>query len=308
MSHFSEPKLVDIGLIRAWLWSALLWLLAFAVLGLLLAVKFNYPDFLGGLSWLTFGRLRPAHVDGMVFGVYSTAALGLLYYYVPMLCARPMVAAAVGWWAFYAWNAAVGAATLALLWGYNAGIEFAEYAWPPGLAALYYFLPLAAGNALFSRRLALLGFWLQAAAFPLVGVAEYLYSPIPHMQQTLAIATGILLALSMVAVAANAYGTAAGRWLEFSGGQNGASFGAKFIMMGTTFLLIGAVLGVIGSLRSVQGTTHFTDYPFAHDYALLDAGFMSVLIGGMYYAWPRITGRELWNPYLARWHLWLTLP
>src|SRR3569623_233265 len=307
MSHFSEPKLVDIGLIRAWLWSALLWLLAFAVLGLLLAVKFNYPDFLGGLSWLTFGRLRPAHVDGMVFGVYSTAALGLLYYYVPMLCARPMVAAAVGWWAFYAWNAAVGAATLALLWGYNAGIEFAEYAWPPGLAALYYFLPLAAGNALFSRRLALLGFWLQAAAFPLVGVAEYLYSPIPHMQQTLAIATGILLALSMVAVAATAYGTAAGRWLEFSGGQNGASFGAKFIMMGTTFLLIGAVLGVVGSLRSVQGMTHFTDYPIAHDYAMLYAGFMSVLIGGMYYAWPRITGRELWNPYLASWHLWLTL-
>src|SRR3569832_1555430 len=106
MRHSSARTLVDTGLVRAWLWSALLWLLAFAVLGLLLAVKFNYPDFLGGLSWLTIGRLRPAHVDGMVFGVYSTAALGLLYYYVPMLCARPMVAAAVGWWAFYALDAA----------------------------------------------------------------------------------------------------------------------------------------------------------------------------------------------------------
>src|SRR3569832_210835 len=388
MRHSSARKLVDTGLVRAWLWSALLRLLAFAVLGLLLAGKFNYPEFLGGLSWLTFGRLRPAHVNGMVFGVYSTAALGLLYYYVPMLCARPMVAAAVGWWAFYGWNAAVGAATLALLGGYTAGIEFAEYAWPArlllwlalaavavqvavtvlrrrepqlyvslyyvimalvwmlldlligglvlpyygvpgvtgaalqgfyahglfnlwvaplGLAALYYFLPLATGSALFSRRLAVLGFWLQAAAFPLVGIAEYLYSPIPHLQQTLAIAAGILLALSMVAVAANAYGTAAGRWREFSGGHNGASFGAKFIMMGTTFLMIGAVLGVVGSLRSVQGMTHFTDYPIAHDYAMLYAGFMSVLIGGMYYAWPRITGRELWNPYLASWHLWLTL-
>ena len=77
-------------------------------------------------------------------------------------------------------------------------------------------------------------------------------------------------------------------------------------MIGVTFLLIGAVLGVIGSLRSVQGTTHFTDYPIAHDYAMLYAGVMSVLSGGMYYAWPRITGRELWNPYLASWHLWLT--
>src|SRR3569833_612031 len=100
---------------------------------------------------------------------------------------------------------------------------------------------------------------------------------------------------------------AAGSRLDFSGGQYWASFGAKFIMMGTTFLLFGAVLGVGGSLRSVQGMTHFTDYPIAHDYAMLYAGFMSVLIGGMYYAWPRITGRELWNPYLASWHLWLTL-
>src|SRR3569832_2375501 len=95
MRHSSARKLVDTGLVRVWFWSALLWLLAFAVLGLLLAVMFNFLYFLGGLSWLTFGRLRPAHVNGMVFGGYSTAALGLLYYYVPMLCARPMVAAAV---------------------------------------------------------------------------------------------------------------------------------------------------------------------------------------------------------------------
>src|SRR3569833_2944167 len=116
MRHSSARKLVDTGLVRAWLWSALLWL-------------------------LTFGRLRPAHVNGMVFGGYSTAALGLLYYYVPMLCARPMVAAAVGWWAFYGWNAAVAAATLALLGGYNAGVALAEYAWP---ARLLLWLALAA--------------------------------------------------------------------------------------------------------------------------------------------------------------------
>src|SRR3569832_338156 len=58
-----------------------------------------------------------------------------------MLCARPMVAAAVGWWAFYGWNAAVGAATLALIGGYSAGIDFAEYAWP---ARLLLWLALAA--------------------------------------------------------------------------------------------------------------------------------------------------------------------
>lgn len=383
-----ERKFVDVILVKAWLWSTLFWLLFFSVLGLLVALKFNYPNFLGGLPWLTFGRLRPAHVNGMVFGVFSAAVIGFMHYYVPMLCARPMVAAAMAWWAFYGWNAAVALATLALLAGFNSGIAFDEYVWPfrlllwlalavttlqvcvtvmrrheprlyislcytivalvwtllnlllgglvlpyfglpgvmgaalegfyahgiftlwvapLGLATLYYFLPLSVDNALFSRKLALLGFWLQAAAFPFIGIAEYLYSPIPYVQQTLAIIAGVLLALSIVMVAANTYDTAAGRWLKFSGGQDGASFGAKFIMMGMAFLLLGAILGVVGSLRSVQASTHFTDYPVAHAYSMFYAGFTSILMGGMYYVWPRVTGRELWSPYIASWHLWLTM-
>src|SRR3569623_1587227 len=53
--------------------------------------------------------------------------------------------------------------TGAALQGFYAHGLFNLWVAPLGLAALYYFLPLAAGNALFSRRLAVLGFWLQAA-------------------------------------------------------------------------------------------------------------------------------------------------
>src|SRR5207244_6905528 len=30
-------------------------------------------------------------------------------------------------------------------------------------------------------------------------------------------------------------------------------------------------------------------------------------VGGMYYVWPRVTGRQLWSSKLASWHLWLTI-
>ncbi|MFY4730677.1 cbb3-type cytochrome c oxidase subunit II, partial [Nitrospira sp. BLG_2] len=31
------------------------------------------------------------------------------------------------------------------------------------------------------------------------------------------------------------------------------------------------------------------------------------VVGGLYYVWPRLTGRQLWSDRLASWHLWLTI-
>jgi cytochrome c oxidase cbb3-type subunit 1 len=35
---------------------------------------------------LTFGRLRPVHVNGVIFGAFSTLFIGECYYLVPRLC------------------------------------------------------------------------------------------------------------------------------------------------------------------------------------------------------------------------------
>jgi cbb3-type cytochrome oxidase subunit 1 len=82
----ASEELINRSLIKAWLWSALIWLTAVPYVGLVLSIKFHNPEFLGNLSWLTFGRLRPVHVNGVIFGAFSTTFLGLLYYYVPRLC------------------------------------------------------------------------------------------------------------------------------------------------------------------------------------------------------------------------------
>ncbi len=76
--------LVNRVLVRAWLWWAIVWLTVFPLVGLLVSIKFPYPDFLGETSWLTFGRLRPVHVNGVIFGAFSTPVLGLLYYLHPV--------------------------------------------------------------------------------------------------------------------------------------------------------------------------------------------------------------------------------
>jgi cytochrome c oxidase cbb3-type subunit I len=81
-----NDALIDAPLIRAWLAAGLVWLLVFPTIGALVSTKFNYPQFLGDTPWLTFGRMRPIHVNGVIWGAFSTIFIGLAHYVVPRLC------------------------------------------------------------------------------------------------------------------------------------------------------------------------------------------------------------------------------
>src|SRR5574340_970646 len=54
--------------VKLWFLLAVLWFAFFTTFGLILAIKFFVPTFLGRTSWLTFGVVRPAHVNGVLFG------------------------------------------------------------------------------------------------------------------------------------------------------------------------------------------------------------------------------------------------
>src|SRR6267142_2456940 len=71
-----NDELINADLVRAWLASGLGWLLFFPTIGVLISTKFNYPEFLGDTAWLTFGRMRPIHVNGVIWGAFSTLFCG----------------------------------------------------------------------------------------------------------------------------------------------------------------------------------------------------------------------------------------
>jgi cytochrome c oxidase cbb3-type subunit 1 len=121
-----NDALIDPRLIRLWLCWGFVWLLVFPTIGALVAVKFTHPHFLGGVPWLSFGRLRPVHVNGVIWGAFSTLFVGLAYYVVPRLCGVPLWRASWGYLLLWVWNAnlAVGAALLVL--GGNRGWEAGE--------------------------------------------------------------------------------------------------------------------------------------------------------------------------------------
>src|SRR5258708_34353230 len=55
--------------------NGLLWLMAGTVLALLASWKMHSPAFLVGWSCLTFGRVRPAHMNAVVYGFSPQGAI-----------------------------------------------------------------------------------------------------------------------------------------------------------------------------------------------------------------------------------------
>ena len=146
--------LVDWRGVRTWLYWGMFWLLVAPSVGVALSGLFNFPDYLGTNLHTTFGRLRPVHVNGVIFGAFSSLFIGECYYLVPRLCG-----VRVPWsqWTVplaWLWNITTAAALASLLFGENHGLEAGEF---PLFAKIPIFVVCAVATAQFlvtiSRRL-----------------------------------------------------------------------------------------------------------------------------------------------------------
>ena len=121
-----NDALIDADLIRKWLACGLGWLLLFPTIGVFVSTKFNYPTLLGDLPWFTFGRLRPMHVNGVIWGAFSTLFIGLCYYIVPRLSGVRVWGERWSRGLLWVWNLNLAAGVVLLGLGWNRGWEAGE--------------------------------------------------------------------------------------------------------------------------------------------------------------------------------------
>ena len=120
-------ELVDLSVVRTWLYWGMFWLMITPSVGVTISGLFNYPDYLGTTQLgLTFGRLRPIHVNGVIMGAFSSLFIGECYYLVPRLCGVrvpwPQVGVPLAW----LWNLGLMAGLIGLGFGLNHGLEAGE--------------------------------------------------------------------------------------------------------------------------------------------------------------------------------------
>ncbi|NCG26310.1 MAG: cytochrome oxidase [Verrucomicrobiales bacterium] len=130
-------SLVDRPLVRLWIYWGLFWLMFAPTVGAIISSYFNFPGYLGNSLEIQFGRLRPMHVNGVIFGAFSTLFMGLCYYVVPRLCGIRVWQEKLGYWLAWTWNLGLVLGMILLALGYSQGLEAGEM---PLIADIIFFV------------------------------------------------------------------------------------------------------------------------------------------------------------------------
>ena len=118
----------DYDLIRWHGFAALITVVISALFGIVVATKFNFPNFMGGHAWETWGRLRYNHTQGIFFGWLGNAFIAFCYYVIPRLTNGPVTSRKLGWAIFWIWNFAVVLPGWVLVcMGFSQPLEWAEF-------------------------------------------------------------------------------------------------------------------------------------------------------------------------------------
>ncbi len=106
------------------------WMIVATFVGLLAATELIAPDLTKGMGWLVFGRLRPIHVNLVLFGFVTPGLLGAAFYYIPRLLRTGIYCEKLGMLTVGLWNLMLLAGMITLSAGLTQGREYAEMIWP----------------------------------------------------------------------------------------------------------------------------------------------------------------------------------
>jgi cytochrome c oxidase cbb3-type subunit I len=120
--------------------SAVFWLLVGSVLALLAAWKMTHPGLLDSLGFLTFGRIRPAHLNSVIYGWASQAGIGTGIWLMARLSRASLMHSKLLVSAAIFWNLGVLVGVLGILAGDSRSIEWLEF---PGYATPILFVAYA---------------------------------------------------------------------------------------------------------------------------------------------------------------------
>ncbi len=120
----------DDGVVRQFALMTVIWGVVGMLVGVIIATQLAFPDFLGGIPWLSYGRLRPLHTNAVIFAFGGSSLFATSYYVVQRTCHVRLFAPALAAFTFWGWTAVIVLAAVTLPLGYTSGKEYAELEWP----------------------------------------------------------------------------------------------------------------------------------------------------------------------------------
>jgi cytochrome c oxidase cbb3-type subunit I/II len=124
----------DNKIVRNFIYASIVFGVVGMLVGLLLALMFLFPNLTDGISFLSFGRLRPLHTNAVIFAFVGNAMFAGVYYSMQRLLKARMFSDLLSKIHFWGWQLIIVAAAVTLPLGYTTSKEYAELEWPIDIA------------------------------------------------------------------------------------------------------------------------------------------------------------------------------
>jgi cytochrome c oxidase cbb3-type subunit I/II len=124
----------DNRIVQHFVTATAVWGVVAFLVGLIVALKLVFPDFLGFIPELSYGRLRPLHTNAAIFAFAGNAIFVGVYYSLQRLCKARMFSDTLSTIHFWGWQLIIVSAALTLPLGFTTSKEYAELEWPIDIA------------------------------------------------------------------------------------------------------------------------------------------------------------------------------
>ena len=114
---------------KAFTLTSAFWFAVATSFGLIGAGYLIAPDFLANIEYIHFGRVRPMHVNSVLFGFVTPGLLAAAFYYFPKLLRTELFSEKLGVLTAIFWNITVAAGITGIAFGHTQGREYAELPW-----------------------------------------------------------------------------------------------------------------------------------------------------------------------------------
>ncbi|MEZ4792461.1 MAG: cytochrome-c oxidase, cbb3-type subunit I [Gelidibacter sp.] len=124
----------DNKIVKNFIYATIFWGVIGMTVGLMIAFLFIFPNYMEGISWLSFGRLRPLHTNAVIFAFVGNAIFAGVYYSTQRLLKARMYSDLLSKINFWGWQLIIVGAAITLPLGYTSTKEYAELEWPFDIA------------------------------------------------------------------------------------------------------------------------------------------------------------------------------
>jgi cytochrome c oxidase cbb3-type subunit I/II len=141
-----ESFVYDDKIVRMFAWATVGWGIVAMLVGVIIALELAFPKANLGISFISFGRLRPLHTNAAIFAFAGNGIFAGIYYSTQRLCKARMWSDMLSKLHFWGWQLIILSAAITLPLGITQGKEYAELEWPIDIMIAVVWLVFFGGN------------------------------------------------------------------------------------------------------------------------------------------------------------------